>query len=325
MAGWRVRRRAAVATVLAACGAGFGSWVLAAHPDASRKSTAALTGARQVVPWADLPATVPVAAPQPTPAASYRQCRGADLAAKFVGGGAGMGHSEARIRLTNTGGSPCTLSGYPTRLTAKRADGTTRRLRFGDGGYFSAGTYWPADLRPGASSTTAIETSSACSALNSRDPKPDPFVAAALGLPGGGVVSVRAAFDAVCGVSLGNLGHRAPAEPDPLAYPDLSIGMDRPDTVRAGTTMHFTVTLTNNGDHAVRLDPCPVYSESIYLKGSHQHAYQLNCSRVTLIAAHNVVTFAMQVPVPDERGVAKFGWSIPTSVNLVSGGALRIV
>lgn len=327
-------RRSALTVTAAVAGvcllvAGLGWWLSRppAHAARDRGAVKAADGSDSIVPWVDRPAAAPTPTPvvRSPPPVRYPACTSAQLDAKTETGGAAAGNLEGRIRLTNTSTSPCTLTGYPTSFVGVRADGSQQTLRPHHGTFFDGDGYWPANLKQGEAASVTIGTADGCEALNQPTPHPDPFRGEIVGLPGGGTVTADAGFDPSCGLDIGELGVPAPPPADPNAYPGLTVSIDRPDNAPAGSTMHFTVTLTNPTSHAVDLDPCPVYTEAIYpLQGSpSSYSYLLNCDRVQSIAAGQAVTYAMQIPVPDGDGYAKFGWSIPTG-SLFAGGVVSI-
>jgi hypothetical protein len=228
------------------------------------------------------------------------------------------------LKLVNTSRAPCTLTGYPTSFVGIREDGSQKALQPDHGTFFDgAGAYWPANLRPGQAAKLVIGTATACSALNQPTPRPDLYVGELVGLPGGGEVSASAPFDPSCGLGVGKLGVPAVAPADPDAYPGLELSIDRPDTAPAGTTLRFTITLTNVNDAPVQLTPCPVYSEGIFADTVHTYGYTLNCDDLRAIEPGEAVTYAMEIPVPSETGTAKFGWSLPAA-SLFGAGLLTI-
>jgi hypothetical protein len=192
------------------------------------------------------------------------------------------------------------------------------------GTFFDGSGYWPANLEHGESATVTIGTADACEALNQPTPQADPFTGEILGLPGGGTITATAPFDPSCGLGISELGTPAPPPPGPNAYPGLTVSIDRPSEAAAGSTMHFTITLTNSTSHPIDLSPCPVYTEGLYgPAGPSSLSYLLNCDQAASIPASGAVTFAMQMPVPNAPGQAKFGWTIPTA-SLFAGGILTI-
>ncbi len=232
------------------------------------------------------------------------------------------------VVLTNAGSSPCSLSGYPTSLVGVHADGRRRSLSPSHGTQFDTQFAWPADLRPGQSGRLGIATWDACPAAQVPGGLSNPahaYTGEVVGLPGGGTVRADAPFDAVCGVGVTTFGSPEPQPSQTGAYPGLQAKADLPATAVAGTTLNYTVTLTNTGDQPVNLVPCPVYSEIINTGTVHSYSYRLNCSTVQSIAAGDSVTYAMRIPVPTgHSGIAKFGWSIPNSATAFAGTTLTI-
>lgn len=238
--------------------------------------------------------------------------------------GAATGHFATTVTLKNISHAACTLSGYPTTVIGVRNDQTQRSLKVTHGTFFDNG-YWPANLEPGDTAQFVLGTDDACDALNQPTPQSDPFAGLIIGVPGGGsTIEARTAFDAACGVEISELGLPAQPAPDPTAYQGLLVSMHAPDIAAGGSLLRFTVTLTNKTASVVPLDPCPVYTEGIYARESKQHVYELNCDTVTSIAVGESVSYAMQIPVPDQPGPAKFYWGIPQSAALGTAKLLTI-
>ncbi|MCW2570967.1 MAG: hypothetical protein JWO88_1025, partial [Frankiales bacterium] len=264
---------------------------------------------------------------RPSPVApAYLPCRASQLTARAGDIGAAAGNLSTPVVLTNASSTPCSLSGYPTSLVGIRSDRTRRTLRPMHGTMFDFETARPADLRSGQHTELIIATSSGCEALNHPPPATgDPYVKVRIGIPGGGTLSAPAAFDASCGVGVTTFGSPAPPEPDPVSsYPGLVGHMQRPDRVQAGTTLHYSVTLTNTAPTLVRLEPCPVYQESYFVAGkATSFVLRLNCSTVTMLETGQSVRYAMELPISSSSGQAKFGWSMPAA-NIFAGGILQI-
>jgi len=323
----RRRRRivAATASVIAVCaGLAWLGWVWWSPAGHRRHVVAVSSTEPAVAPWVDRPASLPAPPPSPPPpSAAYPACRADQIKVRAGSAGAATGHIANTLLLINFGDRPCTLAGYPTSVTGVRADGAQVSLHAGHGTFFDGAGYWPANLQPGDHGELVVATADVCAALNQPTPQPDPYASVLVGLPGGGDVRAAVGFDAACGVDVSELGVRASPPPDPDAYPGLTATMHAPSTVPAGTLMHFTVTLTNGGNAVVALDPCPVYAESIYSDGPHEHVYELNCDTVHSIGPGESVTYAMQIPVPSTRGLAKFGWRLPAGA-VFAGDVLTI-
>ena len=86
-----------------------------------------------------------------------------------------------------------------------------------------------------------------------------------------------------------------------------------PATVRAGSNLSYTVTLTNTtADPVAFSDPCPMYHEDLYFGHAGggpplgKHIYALNCQSVRVIAPHTSVTFAMVLDVPASATIGEY-------------------
>jgi len=95
----------------------------------------------------------------------------------------------------------------------------------------------------------------------------------------------------------------------------LRVTLSFPRTARAGGMLRYLVTLTNPTDTAVRLDPCPSYTEAVYLPSPPtdplSRALFLNCDSMSSIAPGQHVRYQMRLPLPAmASGLAKFGWHL---------------
>lgn len=86
-----------------------------------------------------------------------------------------------------------------------------------------------------------------------------------------------------------------------------------PGSSGPGSTLSYTVILTNPTSRRVSLEgQCPSYEEGIKGQPSSVHRYQLNCDGASSIGPHRSVTFAMQLPLPDQagEGAAVLNWHL---------------
>jgi hypothetical protein len=83
-----------------------------------------------------------------------------------------------------------------------------------------------------------------------------------------------------------------------------------PATVRAGSTLHFEVDLSNPGGRPVALSPCPVYLEASSVPT--KLLYRLDCRTVRSIPVHGQVRYGMEMAIPDAAplGAAKIFWAL---------------
>jgi hypothetical protein len=71
-------------------------------------------------------------------------------------------------------------------------------------------------------------------------------------------------------------------------------------------SLNYSVTVRNHAGRAVRLDPCPGYTESAAAwkdpatphPAMIRRRYYLNCAAVGAIPAHSAVTFQMTIRIP---------------------------
>ena len=332
----QIRRRGRVAAgAVAACGVGGIAAALLVFVPGQTKQTIEVAGspsgpnqtAQRVIPWTDAPARPPAATPTPTPPPpSYSACSAGQVRASAGRVGAATGNVAVGILLTNVGTTPCSLSGYPTSLDGVFPGGALQVLHPMHGTMFDAASAWPANLHPGAVARLTLGTSDVCYGAT----PPTPYTAAIIGLPGGGRVTAPVTFSAVCGVDVSTFGEPAPSQAATGSYPGLTAATSLTAAggatpVAAGTTLQYSVTLTNNSANTITFRSCPVYEESIYSGGSPSVAYyRLNCAPARTIPSGGQVTYAMQIQVPAATGVAKFGWNIPNSAAAYSGGVLTI-
>jgi len=88
----------------------------------------------------------------------------------------------------------------------------------------------------------------------------------------------------------------------------LTASLTAPETVRAGETLVYVVTLANSGDEPLRLDPCGGYRQTLAdnsagepapLKGAHL-TLRLNCDDDPVIPAGGERAYVMELSVPPD-------------------------
>ena len=278
-----------------------------------------------VVPWIATPAgPEPTPTPLPTPSsppAGLQVCRSSDLISHPGPGGAGLGHYAVPLIFTDRGVIPCTLSGFPASVQFFDAHGrrvTQYRIALADGGYVTPYANAGVELLPGIASRGPNDPVKGQSYLLLQMDNPmcgsAAVAAVVVTLRDGGAFRFDTPFGGaqVAGCapteqypvmvsSFQQPGYQ-PAQLTPPSSLDVSISAASP--ARLGTTLDYTVTLTNVSDQALYFSPCPGYGESIKGAGVVVARYLLNCAAVPALAAGKSRTFAMELPLKTATVVA---------------------
>jgi hypothetical protein len=285
-----------------------------------------------VIPWLDAPAPrviVPDVNALAVHLAAYRPCTARDLAGRTTGGGAGLGVGTQQLTFTNISRTPCTLSGGPRALIGvTRAGGHVVVMGPGTG----AGRHLDevANLLPGAVGYADVIGPRYSKCIS--DPT---YASLEVELADHTVVAIATPkpwerLTVGCHYDLTAFGTPHHYLPEPTYPTDpLVATTTMPQQVVAGTTIDYTVTLSNPTAKTVPLSPCPSYEEAVNVFGvhdtidGHDLTYQLNCAGNTTVAPGEALTFAMRIPAPAGPGFAKWGWDIqPGSAG--RGGALTV-
>jgi hypothetical protein len=287
-----------------------------------------------VVAWVDRPAP-PYTAPQPTPlpyptaapACRVDQVRATGAVVSFA-----TGNVDERFTFTNISRTSCILTGFPT-VSAVAPSGRRLRLRHltpsPQGTFF--GLLVPALIPPGRHVYLHLTTEDVTCSLG----RPFVYRDLTFRLPSGRQLITHTRLTRFCGgwqITRFGLPERttATAPPSPGSLDTLRVAASLPSSARAGATLRYLITITNPTDTAVRLEPCPSYTEWFYLpaKPIDHHrspAYHLNCDWVRLIAPGRRVRYEMRLRLPAlPSGDAKFGWHLNTPNELGAGGVLAI-
>ena len=273
--------------------------VAPARQPASSTTASGSGRATGVVPWLNERATEPPTIPQGTPLCDPSALR---IAAVTVGPAAGTIY--ANIDVTNTSSSGCVLDDQPSSATAVDEAGDRVPLRVTEIGpphktYVSAG----------GTERLWVTWQSYCGAITGADPTThrvtDPafeFVRGELRLP-------DLVLNLCNDLSVGVGSQEQPQTPAPGTIATLGVSMALPSQIHAGSRVKFVVTLTNDSNVAVPLEPCPVYKMGV--QGGAYRAYRLNCADAHSIPAQGSVRFAMSLVVPaGAAGGLKASWGI---------------
>lgn len=285
--------------------------------------------AGEPVPWVNNPlpryeVPAPKVIPYPT---SAPPCHARELRISQGRGGAAAGTLYERLVFTNNGPRTCLLRGYPT-ISALGPDGSRRKLRPHREGltFFSL---VPTNLPSGGHSLIGLATSDVC---DNGTRSPTIYRELSVRIANGETVHAGAGarITEVCGLYLSSFGLPArytPLAPAPGTPATATVRVQMPASVRAGTVLHYTITLSNPTKTPITLQPCPGYSEGIYASGLViRRSFALNCDAVRAIGAHEHARYAMELAVPSRAaaGVAKLSWSLNDPSGPSVGRIIRI-
>ena len=319
---WFVRAGAlAVGLLLSACGGH-------AHRPATT-STSLAPVAKAIAPWVGEPAPAynpPPPSPIPYPTQA-QPCRADQLKVSRGRTGAALGTEVEGLKFTNVRSAPCLLRGFPTISGVRKGVRVPLPLARRPGGAGTLGALVPADMAPGGHVFLDVTTSEGCQGgAGSRTLYRDLVVH----LPDGGAVrGGKLTLFEQCGLEMSQFGlperttwdYASPGSPGALR-----VAWNVPPVARAGTTLHYVITLVNPTSTDVRLSPCPSFSEALYTSAATKYSFSLNCRDTNVIRAHSQARFAMQLALPPDApaGPAKIGWSLNTPTGPYVGGVIQI-
>jgi hypothetical protein len=310
---------AAIVITIVAEGHSNGRDVVAVAP--GRRSTPTMRPTKGVVAWVDRPAPAPSSA-STTTLATPDSCRpGSVRLTKGGDKGAAAGTAIWSVMLENTGALPCAVT-TPARGSATLF-GQDRRVQLGFDG-FEVGS---ARVAPGESIWLKLTAPNRGCGPSENQPPPQ-YVDITLTIASRELAAPGLQL-ATCGnLSFGAYFETIPKPPPPGTVGSLLASMSRAEY--HDRVLDFVVTLTNPNAVAVKLDPCPSYSE--YLGPAHSTGpdavrafYVLNCDTTPSIAPRADVKFAIRAAVPESftgGGFTKLVWQLnpdgPTAGDVVN-------
>ena len=302
---WLPVLTAAAAVVVVAAGVTIAANVGSSHDDSPPPAASPDSA---VIPWK------PLAAPknQAVLAADNPTCDPTLLTASSNPPDVVMGSYGLYIKVTDNG-PDCSLPNDQVALKSQTADGSEAPLATATGDT----PHLVRQVAQGKSVGFSVEFDSSCAPAANSQPRTNQV---AVSIAGSDVpVSNTALPDALTNCS--SVDFIAPREDDETTYPGLTAEVNLPDTA-SGSTLDYTVTLSNTAKKSVTFQTCPTYKESanVYGKGKTSQSYQLNCSGARTIAPGSSVTYAMRLDLPDATGDLKVGWFLDHGPS--SAGAL---
>jgi hypothetical protein len=272
------------------------------------------------VPWLAQPAAE--AAPEaPGPVADHA-CAASELDVRAGQQGAWHGYATQELRIAKRGAGACTLPGAPA-LALVAADGTRQAARVDESA--SALASRSIDLSDDTVAVLLVGAPGSCEAAAGPGRRVSRTIELAP-MGGGAIVVDGVHVDTLCGAAavlhldavVDEARHAARASaagtPGGVALEALVARIEAPPTVRRGGTLRYVVTLTNEGESALALSPCPSYEQSLHVEGrSVDSRWRLNCAGAGgEIAAHSNVSFEVEAAVPADLagGHVKLSWAL---------------
>jgi hypothetical protein len=292
----RRRNRWAALAAIGLAVVGIGGGLAATSLTVSGRSQAAN---RKIIPWRDAPVAGHISLVTKA-SADAPACRATDLAVAETHTGAYNGMTIQSVTLRNAGQSTCSVDGFPT-VSGVSATGASIAL-----GGTDSGSSTVVLLNAGDETTNWVTAIGYCASA----PPANVLTTLTFGLPEGGTITVPGTtLNIACGgvtvTPFEPAQSNAAVATGPLS--DLETSLTLPSTVAPGSTLTYSVTITNPSNASVQLSPCPSYQEQLGTVVASD--YDLNCS-VGEIPANSSLTFAMQLSVPANApaGLTKFGW-----------------
>jgi uncharacterized protein DUF4232 len=263
------------------------------------------------------------------PDVRFEPCRATSLQVTVGQGGAATGNLSQPFEITNVGTTGCALQGYPTALDGWQA-GAWHQLKFDDGTFFyvEQTTPPPVELPPGRAAELIIGTSDACNGGYIGESKL--YTRWRARLPGGGIIELDAPINAFCSLDVSSFHPEpAPQPPEPTPTPgpfdSLEFQLNAPTKVLEGSTLSYSVTVTNPTDTDIALSPCPTWSEFIGVVSDPgpvaTTSGHFDCVATPSVPAHDSISIPMVINVPEAVGMAKFVWWF----NGMPGAAVEIL
>ena len=296
------------AFALTACGTGAsGAALPAASPVGAATTTQISHPITTAVPWINEPAAMPTTTTSPKPVPP--PCTPEVLTVGSVISQGAMGSAVQAVPVANIGRRSCSIPDDPTTVTALGANGSRDYLTVKP--LEQIGT---TSIPSGTSVTFMMQTSDFCDASGTLRPT-NHYSSVEIDLTTG-VLVLKNVQLLLCAnqIFAGFQPSRARSVPSQGSVASLSPRLQLPETIKAGSTLSYVVTLGNQTNTDVSLAPCPVYREEIFVPSDSpqkiSRTLQLNCSSIHSIRPHSQASFEMVIPVPSQTAPAKFSWQI---------------
>jgi hypothetical protein len=215
---------------------------------------------------------------------------------------------------TNRSAHRCKLAGFPEVILRDRFGRVLARppVGYGDDGFFPTNPNGGVAVEPAVPSGPPNSPAVAGQAVLAVQflglgSFPTPIATMEVRLPegGGGMLKSfsppwRGCVGEGClqdGIGVSSFQWPEPQSPPPASSARFAVTYRGPQQVRLGRDLIYSVTLTNVSGHAITLDSCPGYSESLTRIASLER-HRLNCGPARTFGAGQSRTFAMRLLLP---------------------------
>jgi hypothetical protein len=126
-----------------------------------------------------------------------------------------------------------------------------------------------------------------------------------------------------CVVLVSDFSTPPPPATNPTGLASLTVRLELPAVVQAGSELVHVVDLSNPTGQSVALTPCPSYTEQV---GSQSYSLQLSCSLVPSIGTGTVLRFVMKAPISQNQahGDMKISWYLNLPASSLGGGIVQV-
>jgi len=283
-------------------------------PTQASPSTSPVLPADQVdttgaVPWNDRVDYVPWTPPAPAPRDRAQPCSASDLRLHRVGSDGAMQSILWFVSVEKTTPGFCTLDGYPGLTgTNERQERTVIPTR--DVEVVPPVGVTPSTIQPHELAQVTISFGNNCNEGQGEAPIAHDYTYAevALVLSDGIELALGRDMKSSCAPTIGQFHWDDSPIEQPVRWEALQAEVTLPDTVAAGGTLLYVVTLRNSGEHAEDLTPCPGYRQSLtgndmngnpIWKGIHDE-YRLSCEAEPVIPGGQSRSYVMELRLPPE-------------------------
>jgi hypothetical protein len=266
------------------------------------------------VPWLALPVpTMPTpAGTSPSPLATARECGRNDVELADTSSDGAAGHVYTDVVVRNASASACTLSGAPGFSSLSGNAGSSGGGVTHDGSKGPDGQT-PATIKPQQVAHVTLDAQHGCYSTERT------YTHVELVLKDGYTVAIPDTLTSTCPLVVSDW-YVVPSEVGTAnggqqPFEHLTAAIEgAPLTVDPGSTLDYTVVLTNRGTRSVSVSPCPAYTERL-TDGTHTAdvGYGLNCAGWNgMLAPDASVRLQMKIDVPT-------GMSQPTTFTWALG------